>query len=155
MSVSRLYHGTRVSNVSSISLNGLFASTGGRLGPGLYLATLDSAQLVAEHRGNGTGFAVLEIEVDLGKVRDTGTADDGRGSWFPACDTATGTHPSWAGNVPFQEWCVRDVRRCRIVAVNVIGGVVDGNLNLPGVVVRTRGNVTFTGDVTAKTIIIG
>jgi hypothetical protein len=62
-----LGHGTRVAAASSISLNGLQPSTIGRLGPGIYFGTIETARMVASHRNNGTAVVVFHCQVDLGK----------------------------------------------------------------------------------------
>jgi len=80
-----LYHGTKVSNVSSISLSGLRVSATGRLGRGVYMTNCQQmAELISvKHAsaGVGTGSAVVRIWVNLGNCYNNGTADDQAGSW--------------------------------------------------------------------------
>lgn len=83
-----LYHGTRVSNITSILSSGLHPSPNGRIGGGIYFAEKDVATAIADHRGQGTGVAVLRVRVNPGKCK-------------------TGVHPPWAGvNDEFKEWCL-------------------------------------------------
>mgnify|MGYP002634480998 CR=1 FL=1 len=77
-----LWHGTRISSLSPISLNnGLAASGVGRLGPAVYFGSKEIAQAVAEHRGQGTGVVIICCRVYLGNIKDCGTSDDNAGSW--------------------------------------------------------------------------
>ena len=52
-----LWHGTRMTNLSGISLNkGLKASNSGRLGKDVYFANKEVATAVAKHGASVTGF---------------------------------------------------------------------------------------------------
>ena len=53
------YHGTKYTSISSISHEGLRASTSGRLGAGVYLTTKEEAFKIAKLRGAGTGVVVF------------------------------------------------------------------------------------------------
>ena len=148
-----LYHGTKVSNISSISLNGLSASSSGRLGPGLYLTTREEAFRIAGHRGEGTGTAVIKVKVNLGSCCFSN--DDANGSWSKNYDSAWGNHPSWAGNREFKEWVLKDASRCRITGFYLIDGIIDGEINSPRTEIIVKGNCTFNGNITTGSLIIG
>lgn len=154
---TRLSHGTKVSNLSSISLNGLNISNKGRLGPGLYLTTEQNARNIAKHRGSGTGTCVIHCNVNLGKVLDKGHKEDRQGSWQnnTSYDTCKSIHPRWANNSAFPEWCIKNTNKLRIVEVELIDGIIDGELNLPNVTIRIKGSCTFKGSVRAGGIVIG
>jgi len=79
-----LYHGTNCSSFNGIATNGFLRSESGRLGPGVYFTTKECAVAVGEHRGNGTGFAVFRVEVNLGAMIELETRNDSAGSWANA-----------------------------------------------------------------------
>jgi len=150
-----LYHGTRVSNISGICREGLKASTGGRLGPGVYLTTLNEAQKIAAHRGQGTGTAIFKVHVNLGKTHDNKKADDNAGSWATkGFDSCKGIHPPWSNNLEFMEWCLKDPKRLRITDLILIDGTVDGDIHLPRCTISIQGTCRFKGKVTAGTVLI-
>jgi hypothetical protein len=64
--MTTLYHGTRVEATSNITLQGLQPSTSGRLGSGIYFATLDTAKRIGQFRNNGTAVVVFHCKVNLG-----------------------------------------------------------------------------------------
>ena len=110
-----LYHGTDGANAASILGEGLRASTGGRLGAGVYLTDdKDAAKQVARHRG--LQF-VVTVDVEIGTVKDygSGNTDD---TWHGTFDVATAKHPPWAGvQHSFMEYCIADAKRVRVVRV--------------------------------------
>ena len=67
-----LYHGTRVTNITSILNRGLNPSQNGRLGAGIYFTGKDEALKISSRHGTGTGVAVIECKVNLLKVKDYG-----------------------------------------------------------------------------------
>lgn len=151
-----LYHGTRVTSISPISLTGLKGSSSGRLGPGLYLTTKAEAFKIAEHYGVGTGVAVFEVRVNISSCKDLGSAGDTGGSWMSGYNSATSMHPPWAGiPVPFREWVIKDPTKCRIKGLHMIGGVIDGEVRLPRATIRIQGTCRFGGNITAGNIILG
>ena len=120
-----LYHGTKCSSFQGITTKGLLRSESGRLGPGVYFTTKECAHAIGQHRGDGTGFEVFRVEVDLGRMAELGTRNDDAGSWANTGYTsAHGTHPAWCGLPPFPEWCVRNPASCRILSVEVENGTV-------------------------------
>ena len=150
-----LWHGTRITSLSSISLNNGLTASGPdcRLGQGVYFAGKDDATAVSKHRGNGTGVVVIGCRVRLGNMKNCGYAADK--NWHGQYDSACGIHPSWAGLPAFTEYCLGDESRHRIKEVHIIGGVVNGEVRLPGVDIRIQGNVTFNCNVTAGNLLIG
>jgi hypothetical protein len=132
-----LFHGTRCNSIASITNTGLRTSPDGRLGPGIYFAEEYAARCVAAHRSQGTGIAVFKVRVNISKCK-------------------TGMHPPWAG-IPnhFQEWCLIEGKNYEISAVVMADGVIDGNVNAPGVDFHFSGNCTIAGNITADTIFIG
>ena len=94
-----LYHGTRCESLSPISASGLNASTQGRLGPGVYLTTLENATQIASHRGQGSGIIVLKCRVNLQSIKDMGTAGaPDKIKWpEPNYNSLTGMHLASAG----------------------------------------------------------
>ena len=64
-------------------------------------------------------------------------------------------HPAWGGNNnPFPEWCIKSRQRVRIVEIEIIDGVVDGDINLPNVDIRQSGTSRFKGNITAGNLIV-
>jgi len=150
-----LSHGTKVSHLSSISQIGFLASKIGRLGPGLYLTTKQHATAIAAHRGDGTGVCVIHCHVRLGSVKDNGRNNDNAGSWRGKYDCCKGLHPKWASNPEFPEWCLKDTGKCVVKEVELVNGVIDGNVNFPNVTIRIKGNCTFRGNITAGNLCLG
>lgn len=129
------------------SKTGLNASTSGRLGPGLYLTTKDEAFKIAKYRNSGTGVAVFEVHVNVGKTYDNGSADDNSGSWASkGYDSCTGNHPAWCDNASFKEWVIKDPRKIRIKAVHLVDGVIDGDFSLKRIDFHVSGNCNFRGN---------
>jgi hypothetical protein len=131
----RLFHGTKCEYGGSIHTQGLQASPGGRLGPGVYLTTRKEALKVAEHRGHGDGVYCIEVEVDVGHMKTLkGNEGDRHGSWSSHYHTCKSHHPPWKGVVKysFPEWCVKDPSRVKIVGVKQIGGTTTYNGNPQG-----------------------
>eukprot|EP01083_Nonionella_stella_P003407 9734_1 len=151
----QLSHGTRVSNMSPISKQGLLPSKGGRLGAGIYLTTPQHARAIAALRGQGTGTCVMHCQVALGGTKDNGRANDGQGSWRNNYDSCKGLHPRWANCPEFPEWCLKNPQKCVIREVELVDGTVDGDIHLPGVTIRIKGTCTFRGNITAGHLIIG
>jgi hypothetical protein len=118
-----LYHGTNGANAASILGEGLRASTGGRLGAGVYLTDdKDVAKQVARHRG--LQF-VVTVDVEIGTVKDYGSGNPDA-AWHGTYDVATALHPPWAGvQHSFMEYCIADANRVRVVRVE--GAVATGN----------------------------
>ena len=118
-----LYHGTNGANAASILGEGLRASTGGRLGAGVYLTDdKDVAKQVARHRG--LQF-VVTVDVEIGTVKDYGSGNP-NAAWHGTYDVATALHPPWAGvQHSFMEYCIADANRVRVVRVE--GAVATGN----------------------------
>ena len=149
-----LWHGTRITNLSGISLNkGLKASNDGRLGKGVYFANKKVATAVSRYRGKGTGVLVICCRVYLGKKKEGGTASDK--TWHGQYDSACGIHPSWAGVPPFTEYCLGDETRHRIKEVHITDDEVHGEVYLPRVDITVKGSVTFRCNVTAGRLNIG
>jgi len=86
-------------------------------------------------------------------MKNCGNAEDN--TWHGSHDSATSVHPAWAGAPAFTEYCLGDGRRHRIKEVHIIGGTVDGEVYLPRVDIKIKGNVTFNCNVTAGNICIG
>ena len=155
-----LYHGTKVSNVTSICRNGLNASSSGRIGPGVYFAgSKDIAKKIASYRGSGTGTCVVICKVNLGKLKYSYDSQnkyenvkDKDGSWNKSYDSCRAEHPSWksAGIYSsFTEWCVSDKNRCCVIGLELVDGTVDGEIYLPGGDISVSGTCRFKGSVTA------
>ncbi|CDW79569.1 gig2-like protein [Stylonychia lemnae] len=119
-----LYHGTRVSFIKSIIANGLQPSKHGRLDSGIYFTDRDTAILISKHRGQGTGVAVFKCRVNTDEQ---------------SC--VEGTHPVWKGvtTSTFQEWCLKDPLKHRIMGFEVIDGEFEDAVNLP------RGEIIVNG----------
>ena len=83
MSISGVFfHGTRCIDANSIIAEGLKESDHGRLGKGVYVTTKAEAYKVAHYRGHGKTLCVIEIEVDMGRVKKLhGTGEDPNGTW--------------------------------------------------------------------------
>ena len=152
---TKLCHGTRVSNLSSISKVGLLPSAGGRLGAGLYLTTEDNARRIAAYRGQGTGTCIIHCNVNLGSVKDNGKANDQQGSWRNSYDSCKGIHPRWANNPEFPEWCTKNTHTVVITEVELVNGTISGDIHLPNVTIRIKGSCSFKGNVTAGMLVIG
>lgn len=115
----RLFHGTKSENANSIFQNGLKGSTEGRLGPGIYLTVKDVAKNIAKHRGHGNDVFVIEVLVDVGKLKIlSGQTGDKHGRWvsegYSSCKS---THPAWIIPRSFPEWCIKDSSRLKIVGM--------------------------------------
>ena len=88
-------------------------SKDGRIGMGIYFANQNDARLIANHRGHGTGFAILKCKVNANKCK-------------------TGIHPPWAGIANgFQEWCLTNQTNYRITTIYLTDGTIYGNINDP------------------------
>ncbi len=115
------YHGTTSSLAKSITLGGLYKSTGGRLGPGLYMTpdiNVATAVAISRSQGSGGNPCVVHVWADLGRKCDVGESSDGPGSWLSRFDSYQGLHPVWCGVGPFIEICVNDLNRCIISKVD-------------------------------------
>lgn len=122
-----LYHGAPGQVAASVLTNGLKPSSGGRLGPGIYLT--DNKQLAERAaKRNGHQF-VVSCYVELGTMAKVpGGQWDRFGSWRKAgCHSCTGTHPTWLGMPPFTEYVVADPSRVQIFQVE---GFVASRRNL-------------------------
>jgi hypothetical protein len=153
-----LYHGTRIYSLFPITMNGILPSSSGRLGPGVYLSTLDSARTIAHHRNNGQAVVVLKFRCNLGSVKTYQTGvDNNSGDWIrEGYQSAHGMHPPWANiNHYFREWVVKDVSQIQLVAIELVDGVYNGSINVPGVDIYISGTVTFGGNITAGNLNIG
>lgn len=94
------------------------------------------ATTIADHRGQGTGVAVLKVRVNPNKCK-------------------TGVHPPWAG-VPngFNEWCLEG-GNYRISGLYLKNGVIQGDINNPNLDIYVTGHCTFNGNITAGNLCIG
>lgn len=116
-----LYHGTDGKHAASIRANGILASKGGRLGPGVYATTnKKAAKAVARTRFPGNPI-VVTLQVDLGRMRNCYDVDiaDGSNSWQGRhYDTAYARHPPWAGNDDgLREYIIPDAARCKVLDI--------------------------------------
>ncbi|CDW86720.1 interferon-inducible protein gig2 [Stylonychia lemnae] len=119
-----LYHGTPFDNIKSIIDNGLRASTGGCLGQGIYFAKGQEAKEVSIGKGDGKKMAIIKCKVNVDPKY---------------CKTAQ--HSAWLGiKHEFQEWCLTDYTKYRIIGFGVIDGVVNGDISLP------RGEIYYNSD---------
>ena len=151
-----LFQGTRVENVQSIISCGFVGSAKGRLGPGGYFTdNFHAAQVISAHRGNGTNTVVLKVQVKLPKCVKLDTmhiaeAFDGREQkWAKEGGymAATGTHPSWLGLAPFNEWVILNPACCKVTEVHMLNGALPHGLNAPGVKLCIRGTVSVGGNL--------
>jgi len=124
--LKELYHGTSVEAGVSIATGAMHPSTEGNLGEGVYLTdSLDVASKVARFHAAGGGWVagyVIEVLVDLGKLKDCGSTPDSDGSWRSRHDAAKRIHGPWPKahiNEDFTEYCVKDVKSIRIVGAYV------------------------------------
>lgn len=97
-------------------------TSSGSLGDGFYLTRRDKAESLARdaHRcGKGEG-AVLEVEVELGRCKEI-FGNDMQGQWRQEdYDSIHTTH--WRTSLSEkQEWCVKDVSRCRVLSITSLG----------------------------------
>lgn len=118
-SLVRLFHGTRSKHRVSIDNQGLLPSEIGRLGPGIYLASREIAEAVAKDRNRDEIAYIVQVDVDLGNMKELGEKNDAQGKWRrEGFDSCHGIHGPWPGVWPynFDEWCVADSQRCRITA---------------------------------------
>lgn len=101
-----LYHGTSASSADAIVDEQLRPSSGGCLGPGIYLAEFDKAQrfaLAATKRGLGTMSIVFKVNVMASNVLRI-EGDDSAGAWRQAGHDAVYTSRTSRSTNP--EWCV-------------------------------------------------
>jgi len=126
----RLFHGTDGVNAASIITNGMRASAGGRLGPGVYLTPDETvARTIAKLRGLpfiiectakiGAASALSQdILFDFDEGSDRLPAQ--RMDWAQhGYQMVTSLHPPWAAvHVPFQEYCVADADDVTVVRVD-------------------------------------
>jgi hypothetical protein len=147
-----LYHGSRCSNLESISKNGLYASKVGRIGPGVYLASRENTLKVSEFRGQGTGLIIFKCKVNLQKCFDHGKISDETGSNSKSYNSSKGIHPPWHSHPEMPEWCLKDPKKLRIVGIEMVNGSVNGDINFPRVDISISGNCTFGGNITAGNI---
>ncbi|CAF1527293.1 unnamed protein product [Rotaria magnacalcarata] len=121
--IVRLFHGTSSENASGIERVGLQPSKKGHIGPGFYFTTQEHAQAIARYRGHGQHTYLLEVEVDLGNLKNKkAEEDDQDGRWRQKYDACTTIHPRWVDpqghpvvDKPFREWCVKDHAKMTIV----------------------------------------
>ncbi|CDW87186.1 interferon-inducible protein gig2 [Stylonychia lemnae] len=133
-----IYHGTKVSNISSIIDNGLRPSTHGRIGSGIYFAGGDVVLDITKHRGDGNGLVVFKCRVNPNYCR-------------------TGVHPTWTGvtKAPFNEWCLTDSTKYALIGVLLVDGIVDGDINIPHGTIMVTGHCKFRGNITVGTLQVG
>ena len=117
----RLFHGTSAAAAAAIISEGSFQpSSGGLLGPGVYLALVDKAVGFAAHahaRHRGTGSVVLEVQVYVRHVKHI-DGDDQNGSWiYEGYDACYTTHTSRSTK---PEIVVRDPQSIHIVGVHEV-----------------------------------
>ncbi|CAF1335527.1 unnamed protein product, partial [Rotaria magnacalcarata] len=94
--IVRLFHGTSSENASGIERVGLQPSKKGHIGPGFYFTTQEHAQAIARYRGHGQHTYLLEVEVDLGNLKNKkAEEDDQDGRWRQKYDACTTIHPRW------------------------------------------------------------
>ena len=150
-----LWHGTRVNSLSEISMSkGLNPSPHNRrLGRGIYFTDKYSATGISHDKGEGSGVVVIGCRVWLGNTKNFGSST-GK-NWHGQYDSASAIHPPWKSVSTFTEYCLKDESRQCIKEVLLIGGVVNGEVHLPGVDIRILGNVTFNCNVTAGNLTLG
>lgn len=131
--VSFLWHGTGIyANVNSIARESLRASTGGLLGPGVYLAPEQCKAF--NYTGMGPYRMMFYCAVKLGRPdavdRDTGQHDTGqhdakawRGGDHKYAN-AGAFQAAWSGSLNYAEYCVRDPSRVLPVVLLVYKDVV-------------------------------
>eukprot|EP01083_Nonionella_stella_P022602 62506_1 len=156
----KLSHGTKVSNLSNICRVGLLPSNKGRLGAGLYLTSPQVAATISTYKGyhnysEGTGVCVIHCTINAGNIKDNGKANDYKGSWRNQYDSCKGIHPKWLNQPEFVEYCLKNPQKCVIREVELVNGVIDGDINLPNVTIRIRGNCHFKGNITAGSLVFG
>ncbi|GAV01287.1 hypothetical protein RvY_12024 [Ramazzottius varieornatus] len=151
-----LGHGTKTGATSSITQSGLRVSSEGRLGPGIYFATIPTARVIGKWRNEGEATVLYHCEVNLGKVKTMdGLAEDKSGSWRANYDSCHGMHPPWGGRTePFREWVVKSPSQVKIVGLEICDGTYDGHIHLPGCWINISGRVTFGGNITAGTMVL-
>ncbi|CDW78674.1 UNKNOWN [Stylonychia lemnae] len=107
-------------------------------GPGIYFANGKIAEQVSKYRGNGTGIAIFKCRVNEAYC-------------------IQGIHPKWIGVTAdtFDEWCLLDHRKYRIIGIALMDGVIEGNINLPREEIIISGTCEIKGKVTARRISVG
>ena len=95
------------------------------------------ASLISHHRGTGTGEAVFECNVNLGRIKGLGvtSSSDWRNEGF---DSARGLHPPWADAQEFTEFCLKNEKKCSVRKVTVTDGNVENAGGVGAVVVTTN-----------------
>ena len=119
---------------------------------------MENATKIATWRGQGEGIVVLKCRVNLQNCKDMGTANDPNitVSPEPNYNSLTGMHPPSAGIAhPWQEWVLKDPSRLRISEVHMIGGIVNGDVNLPRANIYVKGTCTFNGSITCGNLVFG
>ena len=132
-----LYHGTPVTNICPILETGIRPSATGRLGPGIYFASLKDALNIANHRSkiSGVGTIVIKARVNQDKC-------------------ISSMHPAWAGCAKFKEWCLNS-NHYRITAIYLKNGIISGKLYAPTIDVMVDGDCQIKDSINAKSITYG
>ena len=104
-----MYHATKASNVSSILSDGFKPSTGGMLGPGLYLSRdIDKTRAY--------GDVCLKVLAYTGKTRKMDSADNS-GSWRDTYDSAFLPPNNSVVKSRREETCVKSVDQVIVLGV--------------------------------------
>mgnify|MGYP003324346218 CR=1 FL=1 len=106
-----MYHATKASNVSSILANGFQESTGGMLGPGLYVSRdIDKTR--------NYGDVCFKLLVYTGKTTMVSAADLS-GSWRSQYDSAYVPPNNNIPTIPSkrEETCLKSVKQARILGI--------------------------------------
>eukprot|EP01084_Bolivina_argentea_P193820 332495_1 len=146
-----LYHGEFVPIISK-SVGQLRASTGGRLGKGVYFTDeYEKAEIIAmnwKKSDNQNGGCVFEVTVNLGKMKDIGKAGDDANSWHKEYDSCYGLHPPWLSfkDGECKEYCIKDPNKTRICSVTLIDAHIDADIFAPRLTIKLKGNSSINED---------
>lgn len=112
-----MYHGTTSRNAESIQLWGFRPSSGGQLGPGIYLSR-DQQKASRYPIGHPKGDKVIiQVLVDVGKVITIRYQNDPvRKTWYHSGYDSAWV-PEWPAVRTLEENCVRDPRRIKILQI--------------------------------------
>jgi len=115
---ARMYHGTKKDIKHLISANGMKASGGGRLGPGIYATTtLEAARTVAKHFHGDKAGIIVTLEVNLGNCKEMWDAEEGDWDEGGIWDSCYARHPPWLGLDHVREFVILDEKRCKVIGI--------------------------------------
>ena len=115
-----LWHGTSAEGLSGILEGGFKRSVHGLLGPGVYVGNRDKAVNYAK-QFVGRFTVLLKVAVTVGDVIDIGAWKDDPKTPHDTVYCPSGENPyAWGGAMMFEEGCVRDPKRVKVLAVHFV-----------------------------------